>query len=301
MLEPNPPLNEVERLAELRELRILDTDPEPGFDRAAALAASIAGTPIALVSLVDEERQWFKSNHGLDARETPRAVSFCGHVVATGARLVVEDARVDERFADNPLVTGAPFVTFYAGVPLITPEGHTLGTLCVIDHAPRRLSAAQLVQLELVAENVVRLLEARRAHLVLTREREAAIDAERRLAALFATMNDGVVVQGFDGEILAANPAAERILGLTLDQLQGRRSVDPRWQAIHPDGRPFPGEEHPAMVALHTGEPVRGVRMGVRTPDGAMRWILVNAEPLLRPDEPSYAVVTTFTDVTPIA
>ena len=141
------PADEPERLAALRTLAVLDTPPEDRFDRLTRLAAIIFECPIALVSLVDSERQWFKSCVGLAANETPRDVSFCGHAIHRDEALVVRNALADPRFADNPLVTHAPAIRFYAGQPLRSPGGHRIGTLCVIDREPRVPTAAQLAAL----------------------------------------------------------------------------------------------------------------------------------------------------------
>ncbi len=159
-----PPDNEAQRLTELQAYSVLDTDPEAGFDDLTAVAAMICGTPIALVSLIDLHRQWFKSHHGLDATETPRDLAFCAHAILQDQPLVVPDSLQDPRFHDNPLATGAPHVRFYAGIPLINAKGYALGTLCVIDHQPRELSAVQLDALARLGRQVVAQLELRRAH-----------------------------------------------------------------------------------------------------------------------------------------
>lgn len=140
MQAPQIPTNERQRLATLASLNVLDTPQEERFDRVTRLAQRLFDVPIVLVSLVDEGRQWFKSRQGLGADETPRDISFCGHAILDDEVLVVPDACEDARFAENPLVTGDPSIRFYAGVPLEAPDGHKLGTLCLIDRKARELS-----------------------------------------------------------------------------------------------------------------------------------------------------------------
>ena len=165
MILPEIPLNEQERLEALKSYHILDTLSEEEFDELTELAAQICGTPIAAITLIDEHRQWFKSKHGFTVNETPRDVSFCAHAINTPSEtMVVPDTRVDERFADNPFVTGEANFVFYAGVPIIDADEFALGTLCVIDNTPRELSEAQLKSLKTVAKNVVKLIELRRTN-----------------------------------------------------------------------------------------------------------------------------------------
>ena len=131
-------------MASLRELRILDTDPEERFDRITRLAAAVFDVPIALVSLVDKDRQWFKSCYGIGAKETPREVSFCAHVVYNRETMLVSDALMDPRFADNPLVDNEPRIRFYAGCPLLLADGSCVGTLCLVDTRARSLSGTDV-------------------------------------------------------------------------------------------------------------------------------------------------------------
>jgi GAF domain-containing protein len=159
-----PPLHprERERLDALRRYRILDTEAEKHLDDLVRLAAAICGTPIAMVSLVDEERQWFKARVGLLPTETSRDVAFCAHAILQENVLVVPDALQDPRFVDNLLVLAEPRIRFYAGAPLITPEGLPVGTLCTLDRVPRRLRSDQTEALEVLRDAVVTHLELRR-------------------------------------------------------------------------------------------------------------------------------------------
>lgn len=144
-MTPAPiPANEDARLKALRELLLLDTPPEERYDRLARFAAEQLDMPIALLSLVDGQRQWFKSRVGVDMTEGARDISFCGHAIMKNELFVVDDASSDARFADNPMVVGAPHIRFYAGAPLSSPSGHHIGTLCVIDTVPRTLGAVEL-------------------------------------------------------------------------------------------------------------------------------------------------------------
>ena len=150
---------EEERLEALKEYNILDTLPEMNLDDITRIAAYICDVPIALISLVDEDRQWFKSKVGLGAEQTPRDISFCGHAMYQDEVFIVENALDDERFKDNPLVTGAPNVIFYAGAPLKTRSGYSIGTLCAIDNKPRHLNEEQIKILKALSNHVINYFE----------------------------------------------------------------------------------------------------------------------------------------------
>ena len=194
------PANEIERLRDLRRYEVLDTPPDPGLDALTNLAKQIAGTPIALISLTDETRQWFKSRVGLDLVEIPRDWAPCAHAVATGESIVCPDMRVDPRFADNPLVAGPPNLRFYAGMALMTPRGTVLGTLALIDTVPRVLAPSQRDALALIARQIVDQLELRTAYrdLAALRAQEQSFEARlwrekaEEAQRLAAELHDGV-------------------------------------------------------------------------------------------------------------
>ena len=169
MKTPPIPENEQARLKALSDYAILDTPPEKELDDLAFLASRICGCPIALISLVDGSRQWFKARVGLSVTETPREVSFCAHAISQRGVFMVPDTQADDRFADNPLVTDDPHIRFYAGAPLVTPEGHGIGTLCIIDRVPRELTPEQKEALAVLSRQVLVQLEFRRITLDLDR------------------------------------------------------------------------------------------------------------------------------------
>ena len=171
------------RLSALRRYRILDTEPERCFDDLALLASQVCGTPMALITLVDEQRQWFKSRVGVAVAETSRVVSFCAHAIEQQDLLIVPDTLQDARFRDNPQVTGSPHIRFYAGAPLVTPEGHALGTLCVLDSRSRTLTADQRAALDALRRQVESQLQLRRNLIELDEALAARDRAEAEQAA----------------------------------------------------------------------------------------------------------------------
>jgi transcriptional regulator with PAS, ATPase and Fis domain len=198
------PANELERLADLQSYDILDTPEEQAFDEIASIASIIFDMPIALISLVDEARQYFKARVGLDATETSRDLAFCAHTILESKVMVIEDARKDKRFQDNALVTQDPRIRFYAGAPLVTDAGNRLGTLCLIDIEPRTLTPKQENILQMLANRVISEMKLRRANLQLRKTRD---DVKR----LFATLSDGVVAVNAAGEITFIDDKASHI------------------------------------------------------------------------------------------
>jgi PAS domain S-box-containing protein len=411
----------------LLDLNILDTAPDADLDALVRAASLVCEVPISLISLIDANRQWFKANTGLNATETPRDISFCGHAILGHELFEIPDAAADGRFAGNPLVTQAPEIRFYAGMPLTLADGSNIGTLCVIDRSPKKLSpnqreilkslaaaAASLlenrVQLKQVAEWKQRLEQGNEERLrlaTIVEQSEDAIiskDAKGRVtswnnaaqrmfgysaaemlgqpitrlfpdsrlaeepallerlksdemvanyetvrrhksgadvpvsvsmspllgpdgevigiskiirnisarlasqAALKATevqykslidaMFEGVVVQRADNSIVSCNQSAERLLGLSQSQMIGLTSIDPSWRCVHEDMSAWPGETHPSMVALASGEEVRDAVMGVYKSDGTLGWISINAKPIYEGDATvPTSVICTFVDI----
>jgi two-component system, NtrC family, sensor kinase len=181
-----------DRVAALQKYAILDTEPEQAFDDLTLLASFVCKTPIALISLVDENRQWFKSKVGLDTSETPRDIAFCSTAIQQVDVMVVPDTMKDERFRNNPLVVAEPRIRFYAGAPLITEEGYALGTLCVVDHAPREFGADQKEALQALGRLVLAQLEFRRnlqlLKEALTDRTQAEHERERELLKVQQTL-----------------------------------------------------------------------------------------------------------------
>ena len=224
---------EAARLETLRGFGILDTAPEQVFDDLTELASQLCGTPMALVSMVDDERQWFKSRVGIDVCETSRSASFCAYAITAHDVFVVHDASADPRFADNPMVTGEPHVRFYAGAPLLTAAGHNLGTLCVLDTVPRELTETQVGQLRVLARQVVSQLELRRqagalrAEVAARTEAQAMVAAsERRFRALFEHSPVGIAECLMDGTIVRVNPHLTAMLGYAPAEIMGKRPTD---------------------------------------------------------------------------
>ena len=215
---------EAARQAALDALGLLDTAPEPVFDRITRLAARLLDVPVALFSLVDRERQWFKSRVGMGATSTPRAQAFCAHTISKNAPMVIEDARADARFRDNPLVTGQPNIRFYAGVPVRTSEGHAIGTLCAVDSKPRRLAPEDLQAMQDLADIVSKEVQYRErlgvAHERLAETGAAARASEDRLRSIFELASIGIALVAPGGAWIGVNKALCEIVGYTEQELR---------------------------------------------------------------------------------
>jgi PAS domain S-box-containing protein len=279
MQEPALPPDEEARLEKVRALAILDTPAEQRFDRITRIAADLFRVPIATITLIDANRQWFKSCIGLGVRETPRAFSFCAHAVLADDTLVIPDARADPRFADNPLVVGEPGIRFYAGHPLSSPDGYKLGTLCLIDRVPRTLDAADLARLRdvaKIAENELNALE-------LSHALGRLSESEQRLHAVMDGVAEGIVTFGADGRVRSANPAALATFAAEPDELLGH-GVDRLVQGMALDeiqarvGAVQPGAELDGRArVLVTGRRRDGTHFPLEL---AISQAMVNDEPL---------------------
>lgn len=278
---------ELDRLLALARLGVLDTEREERYDRITRLAAMVLEVPSAYISLVDADRQWFKSTVGCAESETPRDESFCAHAILGEADLLeVPDATRDRRFHDHPAVVDRSGVRFYAGQVLHSVDGLPLGTLCVVDHRPRTLTTAQRATLADLAAMVEAELQREASDHLLARLHES----EGALASILQNLTEGVLLHGADGALLQWNAAAERLLGI---DPSGRST----WQLLTSEGAPLRPADHPSIVALQTRSPVLGLPIGIRRPEGDVLRLRANAQPIEGPDG-EQQVLTVFVDET---
>jgi diguanylate cyclase len=332
-------LAEEERVKALRALGVLDTPQEDRFDRLTRIAAAAFGVPTALVSLVDADRQWFKSRVGFEVRETPRALAFCSHTVALDDLLVVNDTQLDERFADHPLVAGPPFIRFYAGQPVRSVDGQPLGTLCLIDRQPRQFGdadkrmlrdlaqmvqdelnravvvaardAAQLalrelnVQLERRVEERTRELHARNCQLEQEAQqrmlaRQALDQKQALLDAVLESVDVGVVACGADGALTLFNRAARDLHGMDVAHVMLPDWAH-RYHLFEEDGvTPLDEARIPLARALR-GENVKDAPMVIERAQGGMHRILASGRALEGPNGEALGAVVALKDVTELA
>ncbi len=291
------PPSESRRLEVLAKYAIIDTPPEEAFDDLAALAAHICHAPIALITLVDEDRQWFKSRVGWETEETTRAISFCAHAILQPDIFVIPDATRDPRFADNPLVAGETHVRFYAGCPLVSEDGEALGTLCVLDREPRELHPDHERALRILSRHVMALLELRRNRRELAEVRgllsaEATLRVSlEHLSQLTEHIHQVFWITDFSkNRMLYVSPAYERIWGRTRERLY----ADPmEWlNAVHPEDRDRVRAALPRQVEGSYREEYRILR-----PDGTECWVLDRAFPVRNERGEVYLIVGVADDI----
>jgi PAS domain S-box-containing protein len=222
------PIDESQRLKKLKQYQVIDTESESIFDELTILASQICETKISVISLIDESRQWFKSTVGLDAKETPRDVSFCGHAIMDDEIFEIPDARLDERFTDNPLCVGAPHVIFYAGAPLITPEGYKIGTICVIDDNPKKLSQSQKNILKTLSKQVITLLE-------LKLKKKEITESELLLSRVVQNIPVMLSLYDENGNFLWCNDGWVKELGWTAEEMVRKDMLN----QFYPDPKDF--------------------------------------------------------------
>jgi diguanylate cyclase (GGDEF)-like protein len=298
------PPNESERLRALERYQVLDTPKEEGFDRITRLIARVCDTPMAIVTLIDRDRQWFKSCLGLDGSGTEREVAFCAHAILSTEPMIVENALLDPRFSDNPFVVGAPYVRFYAGAPLINSDGFELGTLCIADTRPRQLSSSQLATLVDLSRMVVDELELRLKNRVLAaaearllESRMQLTDRVRVLEGILDSAGEGIVVVDEEHRFAVFNPAATRLVGEAPPL--GTRPGQPRNYTLHvaTTGEPFPPEQLPLARAMR-GEQSDNVELVIRRPDVGDRLVRATGRPLKDDAGKLRGALVTFNDIT---
>jgi len=274
MLVPAIPPDEERRLQRLRSLELLDTPAEERFDRLTRLACFIFDVPIALVTLVDESRQWFKSHQGLEISESARDISFCGHTILNDDTLVVADARSDLRFADNPLVTGEPGIRFYAGAPIAGEDGYRIGTLCLLDRRARVFSEPERRALRDLADSVMHEMERGVESNHLRRQRAADVREIERLSQVARQTINGVLITDAKGQVEWVNQGFTRNTGYCLDDVVGHQ-LGSLLQG--PEADPETAEK--IRTALALGEGFEADLLNC-TKDGKPYWNRINCNPL---------------------
>lgn len=313
-------LNEQKRLEALRSYRILDTDEEADYDDLTEIAAAICDTPIALISFVDKDRQWFKSHYGLDVHQTERCHSFCSHAIQNPEKLMqVEDAQLDQRFHDNPLVTGSPDIRFYAGMPLLDKDGFALGSLCVIDQKPKLLTQIQQKALRTLAQQVIDKLSLRRNNRKLLkinqqltetndklRETEEILnktnmeltESKERLQTILDLVVEGIVITDGDGRITYTNRRNREIFKMDEKRMLTLTNVSPEFNNRRLDGSPLPPEEHPVTIALEKGVTTINSEFLVSDQHSNSVYLRMNAVPIKDHNEKITGAIGSFADIT---
>jgi|EP01118_Nematostelium_gracile_P016864 PAS domain S-box-containing protein len=302
--------NEQQRLEALRRYKIFNTEAEKSFKNIARLVAEIFNVSISMISLVDDEEVSFQSNVGMENSLGPRGESFCSLTVLSPEVHVVENALVDPVVSRNPLVCGEFGLRFYAGAPLVTPDGFMIGTVCIVDtkprvfsdHEKRILSGMAAVVMEQIQLHLITLQNAERQQAVndaLSASIEKLASSEQHFQNILNTMAEGVGIIDAAGKMTYANAMAQRILGLTHSEIKDRTFDDPRWQNLKIDGSALPDEEHPMAIMMRTRQPVFDYEIGVQPPDRERFYISINAAPIIDPEtDMLVGGIGTFMDVT---
>lgn len=288
--------SEEARLQALRNLAVLDSAADDRFDRVTRLACKIFAAPIAAVSLIDQHRQWFKSSVGLAVSETPREYAFCDHAISEdGTRpFVVENALLDERFSDNPLVTGDPTIRSYAGKTIHDPEGFPIGTLCVIDQVPRTFTDSELqILTDLTAIVEDEIQRSSMAGLLAQLQ-----ESERRKSLILETLSESLVLVDFDGTIVSWNAASTQLFGVDEKAIRGQQLTELWWSSVDSDGSTCDSADLPWNQAKESGFPRTGDVIGVDIPNRGRIWLRVNTTPVRAQSGELNGVLIAMNDIT---
>jgi PAS domain S-box-containing protein len=279
------PLNETERLQALRETQILDSERETSYDDIVKLAAHLCDTPFAMISLIDQNRQWFKANLGFAARETPRDIAFCAHVVASSTPMIIEDTLLDPQFKSHVLVLTAPFIRFYAGFPLVTSDGFCLGTLCVVGTKPKKLTGSQMAAMKALAQSAISQIELRRS---LNKISEQA----QRYEHLVSHLKEVVFQVDVSGCWTFLNPAWTEVTQCSVEESLGRHVIE----FVHPEDRFQKIAKFRPLVRgkqQFCHDLIRYLRK-----DGQIRWVELFAKAIHGPKGEVLGISGTLTDIT---
>lgn len=286
----------------LKSLGISLTETSPALSALIQVASSQCNVPASLITLLDTDTQWHKARIGIEETSYPIGQSFCVHAVRNDDVLRVNDASKDSRFENNPLVQAENGIRAYAGVPIRTDEGLPVGAICAISPFPKDWTDQEIELLKSLSLGASKILELEVNEKKLA-DISAALDRQLETSSLFSfyfdKLQEGIIIQDDKSNILEANPAAAKALGLSLDQLLGKDSFDPDWRISGSDGRELAPENQPSNIALRTGQPVANIILGVDLPDKSKRWINVNSQPIFKDgDTQPFRTATTFVDVT---
>lgn len=291
----NVPLNRKEGGLYLKTLfdhQVLNNTSEAELDEITNIAQSIFGTPIALICLIDKEQQWIKSKIGIEISEYSRDLSFCGHTIYQDDGFIIENALLDNRFKDSPLVIQEPNIVFYAGAPIQTKSGFNIGTLCIMDNKPNHFDQSKMRILKSLAKQVSNYFE-------LLNHSNLARLYKNRLSAIIDNMQDGLILQNKVGEIIDHNDTILKMFGINENHQLNETSLVPQWRTVKEDGSDFLINDYPAKSCLFSGIIQKDVVMGIKIPENEMRWVSLTAVPIFENNSkfPSYAICT-FKDIT---